>query len=102
VDARVLEIGGRRAPFEFYPSVRANFALSEGDTVPASTVLAPAVDLYCLDDRKGRALFAEMPDGVDPATAPFFYLEQYRRPSGCWRCRTRPCTSWPRPCRTRS
>ena len=79
MDARVLEIGGRRAPFEFYPSVRANFALREGDTVPASTVLAPSVDLYCLDDRNGRALFAEVADGVDPAGAPFFYLAQYRQ-----------------------
>jgi hypothetical protein len=78
VDARVLEIAEKVAPSESFPSVPSNFVLHEAGTVPVETVLGPYVDLYCLDDRNGCALFAELPDGVDPAGTPFFYLTQYQ------------------------
>ena len=79
MDARVLEIADRVAPLEFFPSVPSNFVLQEAGVVPAGTVLGASVDLYCLDDANRRALFAELPDGVDPAGAPFFYLTQYQQ-----------------------
>jgi hypothetical protein len=78
VDARVLEIAEKVAPSESFPSVPSNFVLREAGTVPVETVLGPYVDLYCLDDRNGCALFAELPDGGDPAGTPFFYLTQYQ------------------------
>jgi hypothetical protein len=79
VDACLLEIVDKVAPLEFFPSVPANFVLREGGTVPVETVLGASVDLYCLDDANRRALFAELPDGADPAGAPFFYLTQYQQ-----------------------
>ncbi len=78
MDVRVLEIAEKVAPSESFPSVPSNFVLHEAGTVPVETVLGPYVDLYCLDDRNGCALFAELPDGVDPAGTPFFYLTQYQ------------------------
>ena len=78
MDVRVLEIVEKVAPSESFPSVPANFTVHDAGTVPVETVLDPQVDLYCLDDRTGCALFAELPDGVDPAGTPFFYLTQYQ------------------------
>jgi Sulfotransferase family len=78
VDVRVLEIAEKVSPSESFPSVRSNFVLQDGGAVPVETVLDPQIDLYCLDDRSSCALFAELPDGVDPAGTPFFYLTQYQ------------------------
>jgi len=78
VDARVLSIEEKVAPLEFFPSVPANFRVSEAGTVPAATVLGEHVELYCLDDARGEALFVDTGQDVDPAGAPFFYLAQYR------------------------
>jgi hypothetical protein len=78
VDARVLGIEEKVAPLEFFPSVPSNFRVSEVGTVPAATVLGDHVELYCLDDARGEALFVDTGEDVDLAGAPFFYLAQYR------------------------
>jgi hypothetical protein len=37
----------------------------------------PSVSLCCLDDENHRAIFAELPPGIDPAQSPFFYQTQF-------------------------
>ncbi len=37
------------------------------------------MSLYCLDDAQRRAIFVELPDGIDLTTAPFVYVTQYEQ-----------------------
>lgn len=78
MDAWALHVEDKVAPLEYFPSVPSNFVLSDGDAVPAGTVLDTDHELYCLDDEHRRALFVRTPPGTELAGAPFFYLAQYR------------------------
>jgi hypothetical protein len=57
-----------------------DFTVSAGDTTGDEHVLLqPNVSLYCLDDAARRAIFVELPDGIDLSTAPFVYSTQYEQ-----------------------
>ena len=58
----------------------ADFTCTGGDAVDADIVrTAPTVSLYCLDEATQRAIFVELPSGVDLAAAPFVYQTQYEQ-----------------------
>ena len=58
----------------------ADFTVSAGDTVAAGIVLNnPNVSLYCFDPAAKTAIFVELPDGVNLASAPFVYMVQYEQ-----------------------
>ncbi len=78
--ATSLTIVERAAPFDLFPSVPQNFVLREGESLPPEIVIDnPNISLYCLDDEHQRALFAELPPGIDLSQVPFFYEIQYLR-----------------------
>jgi hypothetical protein len=57
-----------------------DFSVSEGEAVDAGIVLSsPNLSLYCMDDANRRAIFVELPDGIDLTTAPFVYVTQYEQ-----------------------
>src|SRR5690349_11193136 len=58
----------------------ADFTVTAGMSVDADIVRAnPHISLYCLDDASKRAIFVELPPGVDLASAAFVYQTQYEQ-----------------------
>jgi hypothetical protein len=48
-----------------------------GTTDAEAVIRNPAITLYCLDERRGRAVFVETPPRVDVTAHPFYYQAQY-------------------------
>jgi hypothetical protein len=57
-----------------------DFTVSEGEAADSGIVLAnPNLSLYCFDDEAKRAIFVELPGGVNLASVPFVYQTQYEQ-----------------------
>lgn len=57
-----------------------DFTVAEGEPISTQILLkSPDVSLYCLDDANQRALFCELPPGIDLSQPPFYYQEQFER-----------------------
>lgn len=79
MDAHILQIQDRSKASGFFSSPK-DFDVTEGESVSPQIVLTnPDVSLYCLDDANQRALFCELPSGVDLSQPPFYYREQFER-----------------------
>lgn len=79
MSAQILHIRDRNKT-SLYVSGPEDFSLSEGEPISPQIVLeSPDISLYCLDDANQRALFAELPPGVDLTQAPFYYQAQFER-----------------------
>ena len=63
-----------------YLASMADFSVTSGEAVDADIVRDnPNISLYCLDDAEKRAIFVELPPGVDLATAAFVYDTQSKQ-----------------------
>jgi hypothetical protein len=79
MSAVVLNIVEKVKWYEVVPAHLDNFVISEGDNLPAQTVIDnPNISLYCLDDANKRAIFVETPPDADLLQAPFYYDAQYK------------------------
>lgn len=77
MNAQILHIQDRNK-VSIYVSGPEDFSLIEGESISAQIVIEnPDISLYCLDDANQRALFAELPPGVDLTQATFYYLDQF-------------------------
>jgi hypothetical protein len=57
-----------------------DFTVSDGDEVDAGIILSnPNVSLLCFDDDNKRAIFAELPAGINLTKVPFVYATQYEQ-----------------------
>lgn len=80
MDAQVLTIEQKHRRFTPYLASLADFTCIAGEAVdPAIVIEHPGISLYCLDDATQRAIFVELPPGVDLTTAPFVLLTQYEQ-----------------------
>lgn len=78
--ARVLTIKERDRQSAGMLASLADFTLAEGEGVePELALKSPDISLYCLDDESRRAIFVQLPPGVDLTKAPFVYRAQYEQ-----------------------
>ena len=78
MQAQILRIEERKRKNVRIPLSLADFTTSEGNEIDVEFVINdPSVSLCCLDDENHRAIFAELPPGIDPAQSPFFYQTQF-------------------------
>lgn len=76
MSARVLTIVERHLRSPALASL-ANFTCVEGEEVDSSIMLTqPDLSLYCFDDETKRAIFVQLPPGIDLSRAPFVWLTQ--------------------------
>lgn len=76
--ARYLNIEARHQQVEGFPSSMKDFTVSEGEPVNADIIATDSrFSLYCMDDEHQRAVFAQVPAGIDLIAAPFLYEVQY-------------------------
>ncbi len=76
--ARRFEVAQRRRPDPMSISSPGDFAYRRGEAVAADVVIDdPQTTLYCIDRRRGEAIFVETPSNVDIAAAPFYYQAQF-------------------------
>jgi hypothetical protein len=77
MSARVLTINERHLRTPDHLASLADFTHTEGDEVDPKVVIDnPDLSLYCLDDATKRAIFAQLPPGVDLTRSPFVYQTQ--------------------------
>ncbi len=75
--ARVLRIEERHLQTPNHLASLDDFTYVEGDEVdPQVVVDDPDMSLYCLDDEGKRAIFTQLPPGVNLTKSPFVYLAQ--------------------------
>jgi len=78
VKATVLEILDRQRQHLMMPLSLADFTVKETTSIEVASIINnPLVSLCCLDNERKRLIFAELPQGIDPVKAPFFYLTQF-------------------------
>jgi hypothetical protein len=78
LSAYSLNIERKHRRFIPFVASMADFSCTSGEVVNPEIVLAnPDISLYCLDDATKRAIFVELPPGIDLAGAPFVYQTQY-------------------------
>ena len=76
--ARTLHITERSRERVSMPLSLNDFTTTDGGEIDADFIINnSSVSLCCLDDANRRAIFAELPAGVDPAQAPFVYQAQF-------------------------
>lgn len=74
----VLEILEKRKSVAAQPASPHDFASRpEQQADPSVVITDPTISLYCLEPETRRALFVQVPEGVDVAAAPFMYVAQY-------------------------
>ena len=92
--ARVLTIKERDRQSVGMLASLADFTFVEREEVnPRVVIDNPDISLYCLDDESKRAVFVQLPPGVDLPKAPSSIRRSTTRPSGSSLCRTRPSLS---------
>lgn len=76
--AQILEIQQKIKEHPNRPASLADFSCVRDEHIDAEVILRnPWISLYCFDDERREAIFVQTPEGVDLATAPFLYQEQY-------------------------
>jgi len=79
MNAQILHIHERKQASILVSSPE-DFTVIEGESISPQIVLDnPDVSLYCLDDANQRALFCELPPGIDLSQPPFYYQEQFEQ-----------------------
>lgn len=74
----VLEILEERKEYPVKTASPDDFVCREVGKADASAVVEdPTISLYCFDDAARRAMFVQVPEGVDITAGPFLYMAQY-------------------------
>jgi hypothetical protein len=75
-----LAIASKQRQMPGFLASLADFTFTPSEPVNADIVRTnPNISLYCLDDASKRAIFVELPTGVDLAKAAFVYQTQYEQ-----------------------
>jgi hypothetical protein len=76
--AQYLNIEAKHRQTAGFIASMKDFTVSAGEMTDAGIILAnPDISLYCFDDETGRAIFVELPPGINLAAVPFVYQTQY-------------------------
>lgn len=81
----VLAIKERQKPSPFAPPLPGDFSYDRvGEADPAIVVTDPSLSLYCLEPDARRALFVQLPEGMDITEVPFIFMAQYEHAQGLY------------------